>query len=289
MVQTGGFALTSSFQCPLCRLPLKPITKPGSKTNPLQEVETEERWECPNCAAQALHNRTFHRWDFSNFLFKSTNPDRERVDWAYRLYSLAYAPLALLNMLAVWRAGLGLLVGHYASAFRQAQGPILDVAIGDGALTALALHRSRAAISLIGLDLSPEMLAQAETRLRTRAGFYSILADACAIPLASDSYETICCFGGLHVIAHPAKAIHEMVRVLRPGGHFFASILLQPRGKVSQHLAKRYVELGFLSTSFSKTQALSLLTEAGLTIERSILNGRMLLVTARKLPVSRER
>ncbi len=205
---------------------------------------------------------------------------------AYRYYAMAYAPLALLNMLTVWRAALGPLVRHYRRALAwpgggdfahqavaaipggptraNADAPMLDVAIGDGALTALALRVGRLQPRLVGLDISPEMLAGAVGHLGENARFLAVRAYARLLPFSDGAFGRVCCFGSLHVIACPEEAMRQMARVLRSGGRFFASILLRPCGRWRLALARRYVELGLLSTLFKRREVLHALQGAGL-------------------------
>lgn len=204
-----------------------------------------------------------------------------RVGAAYRLYALAYAPLALLNMLTVWRAALGPLVRFYREALEGHPGPVLDVAIGDGSLTAIVRRRLVVDPVLIGLDISEEMLTRAVRRLG-RARFWPVRGDARCLPFPPASFDRVCCFGGLHVIPFPDQALASMAGVLRPQGRFFASVLLRPRGWWPRRLAERYVELGLLSTLFEPAALRTVLQQAGLPPVREIRNGRMLLLECQK-------
>ncbi|HNV68902.1 MAG TPA: class I SAM-dependent methyltransferase [Candidatus Ozemobacteraceae bacterium] len=254
-----------NLSCPTCRVPLqRQMTK----------------LTCPLCHVSPLSAPS--HYDFSPWFVQMRDCERERVSLAYRFYSLAYAPLALINMLAVWKASLGKLTTHYQQTLKAATHPILDVAIGDGALTRLATRSLALPHPLVGLDVSRDMLSQAESNLNHLPGFVSVRADACALPFPGQEFQTVCCFGGLHVIAHPERAMAEMARVLRSGGRFAASILLIPHGRVSDYLSRRYVELGFLSTRFTRTNAEALVQQSGLDLIDTHLNGRMLLVSARK-------
>lgn len=255
-----------NLQCPACRIPL---------------MTSRSGFKCPSCLVSAPLCLG-RRLDFSGFFPASSDPGRERVSLTYRFYALAYAPLALLNMLAVWKSSLGKLVTHYHQALQSASHPVLDVAIGDGSLTRVAARRLSLPHPLIGLDFSGEMLSQAEANLGHLPDFRTVQADACHLPYPDGEFLTVCCFGGLHVIAHPERAMSEMARVLAPGGAFHASILLIPHGRISEYLSHRYVELGFLSTRFTRSKAENLVSQTGLQITRSSLNGRMLLVSARR-------
>ncbi len=283
---------------------------------------------CPRCGLGLRLEPDSRHLDFSAFLAASETAAVRKVGLAYRFYSLAYAPLALLNMLTVWRASLGQLVRHYARALGGAgggghvagdggvgaggggpgeggaaknrlpagsrgwsaiapnpgrvdrPGPVLDVAIGDGALTALTLRVGRVDPEIIGLDISASMLGRARRTLGGNPRFRSVLADARRPPFAGGAFRRVCCYGGLHVMAHPAEALAAMAGVLARGGRFFASILLGPGGRFPAHLARRYVELGFLSSTFAEGGILELVRQAGFRPVEVIRNGRMLLLEA---------
>ncbi len=292
------------LSCPACRMPM---------------VAAPPLWRCDRC-------HRLIRWRAEARCFDAAAGDApadardHQVALAYGLYAHAYAPLALLNMIAVWRASLGRLVEHYARALDHGHHETLDIAIGDGALTATALRRLRrrrphraqspdrqtslppvarerdsntddahvidtvcsSAPRLLGVDLSPAMLCRAQERLAGHRGCRFMHADVGALPFADRSWSRICCFGGLHVFAQPERAMAEMGRVLAPGGTFHASILTHPRGHFGPGLVRRYLELGFLSTDFTRDRALTLLTSVGLTITTCTANGQMLLISAVK-------
>ncbi len=266
--------------CPSCRIVLDRAANGGAS--------------CPGCGKRAVLTPDFRGIDFSAFLSKTATGMTGKVNWAYSLYSIAYAPLALLNMLTVWRGSLGRLVGHYRNALSSAPFPILDLAIGDGSLTRLALRRIAPPVALLGLDISRPMLVKAEGNLRgdgfpkgspagaAGEGFRSILADARALPVPDRTFNRVCCYGGLHVIPDPELVLAEAFRVLLPGGTFHASILLRPGGHFPKILARRYVELGFLSNDFTEKGILELVGRIGFRNLAPLRNGYMLLLDARK-------
>ncbi|NYI45696.1 ubiquinone/menaquinone biosynthesis C-methylase UbiE [Nocardioides aromaticivorans] len=93
-------------------------------------------------------------------------------------------------------------------------GLVVDVATGTGlVLRAIATRRPEA--RLVGVDLSPGMLAVARTAL-PRAQF--VQADAAALPVAGESVDLMTCVTALHLLAEPELAFDEWARVLRPGG-----------------------------------------------------------------------
>lgn len=98
-------------------------------------------------------------------------------------------------------------------------GPVVDVATGTGlvlaALSGLSGPADREPVPLVGVDLSPGMLAVARQRLPEAL---LLRADAMALPLAGASTSLITCVTGLHLVADPAAVVAEWARVVRPGG-----------------------------------------------------------------------
>ncbi len=93
----------------------------------------------------------------------------------------------------------------------------LDVATGTGH-TAFALAPHVRAV--VGLDLTPEMLAEAE-RVRAERGLANVTfraGDVHALPFAGASFDLVTARRAPHHFADIGKALGEMRRVLRPGG-----------------------------------------------------------------------
>ena len=92
---------------------------------------------------------------------------------------------------------------------------VLDVGCGTGALLeALSLAAPRA--KLAGVDLSEEMLEVARRRL----GADFVLKQACAetLPFGDAAFDVVVSSSVFHFIRHPASALGEMRRVLKPSG-----------------------------------------------------------------------
>ncbi len=91
---------------------------------------------------------------------------------------------------------------------------VLDIATGTGDL-ALEFQRVMPECNVTGSDFCPEMLAHA-----TRRGVQkTLVADALELPFENSSYEAVTVAFGLRNMADYAKALQEMYRVLKPGGH----------------------------------------------------------------------
>jgi len=91
---------------------------------------------------------------------------------------------------------------------------VLEVGCGTG----LLLHRTaRFARHAIGIDLSGGMLQKAQAR-----GLHVMQASATALPLATASVDVAYSFKVLAHIPDIQGALHEMARVVRPGGWVLA-------------------------------------------------------------------
>src|SRR5262245_5266248 len=95
-------------------------------------------------------------------------------------------------------------------------GTILEVGVGTGVVAGALRARGHA---VLGMDLSPAMLARAVDRVG--AGRLAV-ADGRALPVASATVSTVVFVYALHVIGDLATALAEAARVLRPGGRVLA-------------------------------------------------------------------
>jgi ubiquinone/menaquinone biosynthesis C-methylase UbiE len=94
---------------------------------------------------------------------------------------------------------------------------VLDVATGT-AHTALAFAPHVAHV--IATDITPEMMAQGE-RLRAEAGITNLefkIADVHELPFEDGAFEIVTCRRAAHHFLDIATALHDMARVLKPGG-----------------------------------------------------------------------
>jgi phosphatidylethanolamine/phosphatidyl-N-methylethanolamine N-methyltransferase len=96
-------------------------------------------------------------------------------------------------------------------------GVVLEVGIGTG----LALEYYAADVRITGIDLSAEMLREAEIRARKKglknlAGLYEMDARSIAFPDAS--FDHVAAMHIMSVVPEPERVLDEMARVCRPGG-----------------------------------------------------------------------
>jgi ubiquinone/menaquinone biosynthesis C-methylase UbiE len=96
-------------------------------------------------------------------------------------------------------------------------GSVLEVAPGPGYL-AVALAR-RGPYRVVGLDISHTFVAIAAANAQ-RAGVQVSFqqGDAASMPFEPDSFDFLVCRAAFKNFSEPVQALHEMHRVLRPGG-----------------------------------------------------------------------
>ncbi len=211
-------------------------------------------------------------------------PEDERLTAAYRLYALTYPVTAFLAMKLVWEGSLRRLVAFYRSRIEEAAsagGVCLEVAIGDGSLTRLAMRGATRTGRFLGVDLSFDMLRRAASAFPPKDDHLFMLADAARLPLPPGSFPRILCFGGVHVFRDPGAVLGSLARLLAPGGVISGSILARPGTPAQVRWAERFIAWGTLSNSLPEPDLESLFARAGLRFEHREWNGRMLLFTAR--------
>lgn len=100
---------------------------------------------------------------------------------------------------------------------RGAQARVLDVGCGAGFLSN---HLAREGFDVTGVDASQTSLDVAARYDETGRARY-VLGDALALPFPAGSFDAVCAMDFLEHVEHPATAVAEISRVLKPGGLFF--------------------------------------------------------------------
>ena len=113
---------------------------------------------------------------------------------------------------------------------------VLEVGCGTGLILRRIEPLARRAV---GLDVSRGMLERA-----SRRGLDVVEGDARALPFVDGAFDVVCSFKTLAHVPNVERAVHEMVRVTRPGGH----LLLEFYNPLSmRYLAKRLAWPDFLA------------------------------------------
>jgi SAM-dependent methyltransferase len=103
---------------------------------------------------------------------------------------------------------------------------VLDVAGGFGEPSISISSVVGAAGSVIGTDAVAEMVATARREARQRAltniEFSQCLAES--LPFSDNRFDKVVCRLGVMLFPDPAAAIHEMLRVVKRGGHIACAV-----------------------------------------------------------------
>lgn len=108
------------------------------------------------------------------------------------------------------------------SAVHSLHGNVLDVACGTGDMV---MELLRQGCSVTGVDLSKEMMAIAK-RKAPQAEYR--LADVERLPFGEASFDAVTCAFGVRNFVHLEQGLHEMLRVLKPGGRMVILELATP-------------------------------------------------------------
>ena len=103
---------------------------------------------------------------------------------------------------------------------------VLDVATGTGAVARELVAQK--GCDVVGLDQSPEMLAEARRRLPS--GVKLIEGRAEELPFPDATFDALTFTYLLRYVADPAATLRELARVVRPGGTIAGLEFALPRG-----------------------------------------------------------
>jgi len=119
---------------------------------------------------------------------------------------------------------------------------LLDVACGTGIVARLAAPRVAPSGTVVGVDLSEEMLAVARTRA-AEAGVRIDWkqGDAVALPFADAAFDVVLCQQGLQFFPDKSGALREMRRVIAPGGMLALSVF-GPANRFNTALAEGLIK-----------------------------------------------
>lgn len=130
---------------------------------------------------------------------------------------------------------------------------VLDVGCGTGIYTQELL--AKGARQVVGIDISPEMLAIAQYKTSTfgeRVSFQE--ADAAQLPFPDDYFDVVISITAMEFFKEPDRSLQDMYRVLRPGGHMVVATL----NKSSLWAAQRRLKACLAKTIFSSAKFYSI-------------------------------
>lgn len=114
-------------------------------------------------------------------------------------------------------------------AVRGLHGNVLDVACGTGDMIVSLVKRG---CTVTGVDISEEMLNVARQKLTRSSvkdgGVCLQKADAEHLPFDDNTFDAVTCAFGVRNFVHLEQGLHEMLRVLKPGGRMVILELATP-------------------------------------------------------------
>lgn len=137
-------------------------------------------------------------------------------------------------------------------------GDVLDIASGDGVLAELVAPHAR---RYVCIDTSRRVVNAATERLRRHRNVEVREGDMHALPFADAEFDLVVLMHALTYAAHPAQAVTEAARVLRPGGRLLLSSL-------SLHEHRAVVEAyGHLNLGFGERELRRFVEKSGLVVD----------------------
>lgn len=170
----------------------------------------------------------------------------------------AYKGWAMEGVIARWYARN---TGRSIEPFRKAAqdiaarvpsgSAVLEVAPGPGFL-AIELARL-GSYRIVGLDISKSFVRMA-TANAARAGVAVTFREgnASAMPLASDTFDFVYCRAAFKNFSEPVPALHEMYRVLKPGGKAVIHDLRRDASPNAIQAAVKEMGLGWLNALLTR-------------------------------------
>ena len=163
-------------------------------------------------------------------------------------------------------ANLGLGCGNPLAFSALKEGDVvLDLGSGAGFDAFLAARRVGTTGKVIGVDMTPEMIAKATAN--AKAGRYDnvkfLLGDIEALPLPDNSIDVAISNCVINLVPDKEKVFRELRRVLRPGGRFAISdlVLLKELPERVRTSVEAYA--GCIAGAILKDEYLAIIRRAG--------------------------
>lgn len=138
-----------------------------------------------------------------------------------------------------WQAFTARVVMPWVRHGEDLAGEVLEIGAGAGANTAV-LAAAHPEATITATDLDPAMVTAARTRLADLGDRVTVeRADTTRLPFDDGHFDAAVSLLMLHHVLDWQRAIHELARVLRPGGRLVGYDLTASRSAKALHLADR--------------------------------------------------
>lgn len=140
-------------------------------------------------------------------------------------------------------------------------GVLLDVPVGTAVFTK-EKWRSLSNATIICLDYSEDMIAQAKARVADCSHVSCIQGDVGQLPLEDGSCDIVLSMNGFHAFPDKKKAFLETWRVLKPGGRFIACFYIRGEAAITDWLVKNILsKKGWFTPPFQTKSELKAVLE----------------------------
>ncbi|QDI77076.1 MULTISPECIES: class I SAM-dependent methyltransferase [Leisingera] len=147
------------------------------------------------------------------------------------------------------------------------QGSVLEVGVGTG----LSLQHYAPHLQVTGIDFSHDMLKKAQAKVR-EMGLTQVEAlrqmDARQLDFPDNSFDTVAAMHVLSVVPEPERVMHEIARVLKPGGKVVITNHFKSGKGVRASLEKLSAPLANVIGWHSDFALETVLQEDGLSVEQ---------------------
>jgi demethylmenaquinone methyltransferase / 2-methoxy-6-polyprenyl-1,4-benzoquinol methylase len=113
---------------------------------------------------------------------------------------------------------------------------LLDVATGTGKVAADLERRVQPGGSVLGVDISPEMIRVATRHFADRPGLEFVVGDALALPTEDGSFDAATIAFGMRNLPDYGRGFVEMARSVRPGGRVVCLEITRPQSRLARIL-----------------------------------------------------
>lgn len=113
---------------------------------------------------------------------------------------------------------------------------LLDVATGTGKVAADLHARVQPGGSVLGVDISSEMIGVAQRRFGRRPGLEFVVGDALSLPTEDASFDAATIAFGMRNLPDYRQGFAELARSVRSGGRVVCLEIARPRGRPARML-----------------------------------------------------
>ncbi len=158
---------------------------------------------------------------------------------------------------------------------------VLDLACGPGNFSREFARIVGDHGLVVGVDASATMLDRAQVDLR-KSGLENLAfvrGDGNRLPFDDASFDAVCCFAALHLMAEPMTVLDQLSRVLRPGGRI--AVMTSVRRQVAVKPLKPVIERASGMRVFEADEIVAALSDRGFSSIHQRLAGLVQFVGGR--------